>query len=263
MTAESHEISSVSPSEIASALGTDTSALIGFYPDLVRRGIFRGLNLAAVADRLWRLEAMRADAPLPAITWRASVRRRHVSGRAWSRRLVLTIGESDIDRVVEVLLHELVHCSCPAKEHHGELFQRRLIACAREAFGLDLNTGALLALPVGNASKRAYAIDEEIRKAMVAAKVGERLRETPDFVFIAPRAETPPEIEARREAERLRRQEARRAHCEAMLATWERRATRAKKLVSKWKKRVHYYEKREARAAAKIARPVGGSDDGR
>ena len=236
-----------------------TADLIGFYPVLIRRGVFRGLKLAAVAERLWRLEAMRADASLPAITWRASARRKSVSGRAWpqGRRLVLTIGESDIDRVVEVLLHELVHCACPVKEHHGELFQRRLIACAREAFGLDLDTAALLAMPVGNASKRAYAIDEAIRKSMVDAKIGERLRETPDFVFTAPRAETLTEIAAKREAMWASRQEARKTHCETMLATWERRASRARKLVSKWRKRVRYYEQREARAAKR------GSDDGR
>ena len=47
--------------------------LLGAHPDLIRRGIFRGVDLTVLRDRFWRLESMRAvdlRSP-PQIRWRA------------------------------------------------------------------------------------------------------------------------------------------------------------------------------------------------
>jgi hypothetical protein len=225
------------------------SELQGFYPELVRKGIVFGLNLAPLVQRFWQLKAMRAEGRSPQVTWRCSSVKGGTSGRARRYSIVLTIGEASIEEPIEVLLHELVHCSCPVREHHGELFIRRLIACAREAFGLDLDTAKLLEMPIEGASKRAYAVDKVILRAMEAAKIGERLRAEPELVFVPAEPETEEQIEAKRVKAREKKILSRRAHCEEMLATWEQRATRARKLVSKWRKRVRYYETRELRAA--------------
>jgi hypothetical protein len=110
--------------------------LTGFHPELVRRGICRGVDLNELARRFWRLEAMRArDWSLPEIRWRARSSG-STGGRADfnGRRVVINLGpDSTAERNAELLLHELVHASCPVGEVHGELFRRRLIACAAEA----------------------------------------------------------------------------------------------------------------------------------
>lgn len=224
--------------------------LHGFYPTLVRQGIFRGINLAALAQRFWQLDAMRASGSVPDIRWRA-----FGSGSAWatayvvSQRITMRLGESaTVEEAAEVLLHELVHCACPRGEHHGELFRRRLIACAREAFGLGLDTAALLALPP-HRKCRAYAIDEAIRKAMIEVQVGQRLSADPDVRFEPPPVETEEDIARRRAEAAEARVLAKRKHVVAMLQAWEKRAERAKRTAAKWRKRARYYEKREAQAA--------------
>jgi len=229
---------------------SEAGELHGFYPALARIGIFRGVDLGALAARLWQLAAMRSEGRAPAVRWRAYSRGSRAWGTAWPSTpritMRLPVG-ADVESAAEVLLHELVHCSCPEDTHHGELFRRRLIACAREAFGLDLDVRALLELPVGPHGKKAYAIDHAIQDAMRAAKVGERLRD--DNAAAAPAAESPEVVEARKSAAREAKASSRRAHCEAMLATWEGKAERAKRLVVKWRKRVRYYERRETLAA--------------
>jgi len=243
----------VQPSCQAEAPREPGSPLGAFDPALVRRGVFRGVDLAALAVRFWGLEAMRSEGRVPKIRWRAFSRGVSAWGTAWvhSQRITMRLpGAADVESAAEVLLHELVHCSCPGGAHHGELFRRRLIACAREAFGLDLDTAALLALPVGASGKRAYAIDKAITEAMRASGVGERLRASASAAPVVQPAPTEPaEIEVRKEAARAAKAAERRAHCEAMLAEWESKAARAKRLVTKWKKRVRYYEKREPLAA--------------
>jgi hypothetical protein len=226
--------------------------LIGFHPPLVRKGIFKGVNLAALVERLWRLEAMRVDArcSTPEIRWHAH---RFGSG-AWGnahvvfRVINLRLDPSGlIEDAVHTLLHELVHCACPPKEHHGELFCRRLIACSREAFGIDLDTAALLDLPAVQ-GKRAYAIDHAIIATMQAAGVGAHLRADPLYRFEPPPVETEEQIAVRRGAKLAERLATKQAHARAMLEQWERKLAAAKKRATKWRVKVRYYDRRQEAA---------------
>lgn len=121
---------------------------------------------------------------------------------------------------------------------------RRIIACAREAFGLDLDTAALLDIDVQHYSKRAYAIDEKIIEAMKAAKVGERLRADPELHFEPPPAETEEQIKERRAAARTALVEERAEHARSMLARWEAKEKHAKRIAAKWRTKVRYYERK-------------------
>lgn len=247
--------------------------LQGYHPELVRRGIYRGCNLAALVERYWRLEAMRVDAgcSAPLVRWRAYSRShttawgvaysamREITFRMSPARHLVTLAEgapqvdAAIERAAEVLLHEVVHCACPLSEGHGLLFCRRLIACAREAYGLDLDTAALLQLPARQGC-RAYAIDDAITIAMAAAGVGARLRADPAVRFDPP---PPEQLAEERAATASARVLARAAHARDMLAQWERKQQAARRLAAKWRRRVRYYERREA-AAAKAKGPAGG-----
>lgn len=204
---------------------------------LARRGIYAGVDLLSLAKKLWALEAMRSEGGLPRIHF-ATRSSSYTSGRAWSRQLTLRIGmDSSVEDVVEVLLHELVHCACPRRTHHGELFCRRLIACANECFDLDLVAADLLALPRGSHKNLAYAIDRAIRDAMISRSVREK------FLQLAP-ARLEFSCAAKK---RAARSEARALHAESMLAAWEKKLKTAERLVMKWKKRASYYRSRPMR----------------
>ncbi len=237
-----------------------TTDLQGAHPALIRTGVYRGVNMAALAERLWKLGAMRSEGRCPAVRWRACNRRnlRGTSGRAFTGRgrIVVSVGmRSSRENVAEVLLHELVHMACPEREHHGELFCRRLIAAAREAFGLDLDTTALLALPAGRQGRRAYAIDSAITTAMEALDVGARL-----LADVAapppPPGPTEQQLATRQAAAAAARIEgvakaaaAREAKARAMLVRWERKAAAARKLAAKWRAKVRYYDRRQEAAS--------------
>jgi len=245
--------------ELQDAIDADAitrSPLRGAYPHLIRKGVFKGVDLKLLVERFWRMDAMRVDdaCHAPEVRFRSSERGDYVTGRAYTamRDIVMTIHVgASIERVVEVLLHEIVHCSCPLKESHGELFCRRLIACAREAFGLDLDTSALLAISpeAKHRGRRAYAIDEVITDAMVAAKIGDRLRLDPSVRFDPPPPESPADVAAHKDAARASRVAERERHARAMLATWEKRLAAAKTRAAKWRSRVKGYERRELQAA--------------
>ncbi len=226
--------------------------LLGFHPPLVRRGIFKGVNLAALVERFWRLEAMRVhgSCSAPEVRWRAYSR----ASCAWGiahvafRHITFRVGPgASVEEAVECLLHEVVHCACPLRESHGELFCRRLIASAREAFGLELDTATLLSLPALRGC-RAYAIDAAIVAAMVAAGVGERLRADPACRFEPPPVETELEIEARLAMARAARVKAREEHARAKLAEWERKAQAARRIAAKWRTKVRYYDRQQEAA---------------
>ena len=227
-------------------------ALQGAHPDLVRRGIFKGVDFTVLALRFWKLEAMRGEGPLPKIRWRAPSRGSWVGGRAYvgrGRVIVRFAPGATIERAAEVVLHELVHMACPKGEHHGEVFRRRLIACAREAFGLTLDTAALLALGPGKHGKRAYAIDEAILSGMHAAGVGLQLLQAAPAA--APIDETEEQVADRRAAGAAARVAEREAHARVMLAQWEKKLAAAKARTAKWKTKVRGYERRQLAAAAK------------
>lgn len=224
-------------------------AMLGAHPDLVRKGIFKGVDFNPLARRLWALESMRAEGPLPKIRWRALSHGGWSGGRSFvgRGRIIVSMGPGcAIERAAETLLHELVHMVCPRGESHGEVFRRRLIACAREAFGLQLDTAALLALGPGKFSKRAYAIDEAIVEAMIARRVGKKIRESD--AFSPPPVETEEEIAAGRVASGAARVAAREARARDKLAEWEKRLAAARRIASKWRTKVRYYERRQEAA---------------
>jgi len=236
---------------------TDPStALTGAYPSLIRQGFFRGVDLNVLRDRFWRLESMRADdlrSP-PQVRWQA-FDTNSIGGMAntLGRKITMRIGQdASLEDAVEVLLHEMVHCACHFKEHHGELFCRRLIACAREAFGLDLDTANLLTAAPGEYGKRAYAIDAVIKDAMIHMGIGAALRADPEAHFEPP----PPEDPAGRRARRRSLEslvgsgcgdDLGRRRAKAKLAEWERRLAAARKKASEWRAKVRYYERRAAK----------------
>lgn len=227
------------------------SDLLGYHPELVRRGVFKGVDLAFLATKLWQLDAMRAEKPCPRIRWRAYAR--HASNRAWGtawpskHEITIRLGPgAAIEEAVETLLHELVHCALPDKEHHGELFCRRLIACAREAFGIERSAAELLALAPLHGT-RAYAIDAVLVTEMVAHGVGEKVR-VGHAVTPAP-AETEEQVAARQAASRAAAIAQREAHARAKLIEWERKVEAAKRRAAGWRTKVRYYERRQAQAA--------------
>jgi hypothetical protein len=233
--------------------------LRGAHPELVRTGVFRGVDFKPLTARFWKLEAMRAEGPLPKIRWRALSRGPYACGRAFTGRgrIVVSVGPScDIERAAEVLLHELVHMTCPLRENHGEIFRRRLIACAREAFGLSLDTAALLALGPGKHTKRAYAIDDAIIEVMLKEKIGDKLRQDVTVKFEAPPPETEEQIQDRRASARAARAVAKEEHARAKLAAWQKAVKTAQRHVTKWRAKVRYYEKRQLQAAARKGSPA-------
>lgn len=232
--------------------------LLGFYPKLARQGIFKGVDLKPLVARLWRLESMHVDGRMapPAVRWRAckhSMRsaawvRRGPEGNAKEHRIVISLWPTEIiGNAIESLLHELVHCSFSRREAHSELFCRRLIACAREGFGLDLDTATLLSLKaVGGCI--AYAIDNVITDALMAADIGTRLREDPETRFEPAPVEDPAIVAARVAAARAEGQTkataAREAHAREKLLEWESRLARTKRVALKWRTKVRYYDRR-------------------
>ncbi len=230
--------------------------LIGFHPELVRKGVFKGIDLSVFARRLWKLDAMRSESGLPRIRWRASARPWMTAGGTahGTHSITMRLGPAaTLENAVEVLLHELVHSSCP-RRHHDELFCRRLIACAREAFGLELDTAALLALPAQQGCV-AYAIDAAITKAMVSSLAIAKLRGDPGYRPEPAPVETELEIIARQGALIAARVQAREAHARAKLAEWEKRLAfgeqklkAERRIAAKWRTKVRYYERRQEAA---------------
>jgi hypothetical protein len=224
--------------------------------ELIRQGIFRGVDLRTLLARFWKLEAMRVEDKRLAPPEARFIRSKYSGGghaKVWSRKIVVRVFENGtLVSVLETLLHELVHCShylsFPKDKCHSEMFCRRLIACAREAFGLDLDTAALLALPAardgGRSSRHAYVIDCKIEEAMTAAGVAEKIRSDPTFQFTPPPPETEEQIAARRAALAAAKVEKRAARARAKLAEWERRILLARKRAAKWRVKVRYYDRR-------------------
>ena len=236
----------------------------------LRTGVFRGVDFNLLARRLWALPAMRADGrKVPRIRWRAYTMRGGAWGTAFvnPRNLRVTMRvhvAATLEDVCGALLHELVHCSCPPRAHHGELFCRRLIACFCEAwrtvYGLEdepllVDVSEMLALAPKN-GKRAYAIDAALQELTVRAGLGGKLpTSSPTLVDLVLKTEEV--LAIRREthaAARESRVAARENHARAMLATWQKRASSAKRRVAKWGAKVRYYD-RKREAATRPTKP--------
>lgn len=102
-----------------------------------------GVDLLAEAKRLWALPAMREVRGRPAARHRRMFpevvirHRRGVSSsghcRYGDRRIVVTAG-TDVNRAIEVVLHELVHAACGAMHGHNATFWRTLRSAACQAW---------------------------------------------------------------------------------------------------------------------------------
>ena len=232
-----------------------------FHPKLARQGIFKGVYLKPLVARLWRLESMHVDgrtAP-PDVRWRACKFGMCSVAHVYRQAIVVSLWPTEtIEGAAETILHELVHCSLPVHEGHSEWFCRRLIACAREAFGIELDTAALLALPATQGCV-AYTIDLKIREAMASAGIGVRLCENVETRFVPPPVEDPAAVEARLKAARAEGQAkataAREAHARAKLTEWESRLARTKRVAMKWRAKVRYYDRRQLAAKKKGSTP--------
>jgi hypothetical protein len=157
------------------------SDLLGYYPDLVRKGVFKGVNLVPLVERFWRLPSICAglhNNAVPQVTWH-SANRGGAHGIAYydNTMRIRLAPDASIDEAVEVVLHEVIHCSFPRGVGHKRPFCQRLIACAKEAFGLELDEVQLLKLCPGDHGRVAYAIDAAIIGVMRKAYVGRRMRE--------------------------------------------------------------------------------------
>ena len=154
------------------------------------------------------------------------------------RRIRLVAGpRSKPARLLEVLVHELVHLACPDTEHHGERFRRVL----RRAF-LELWDIAVPLNPEPRWGVIAYGMDE------IAIDVLEEKIERGEVdVFPAdPTPEAPPKKTNRAEV-MAKVVEKRAAHAMVMHKKSVTRLKRAKTIEEKWRKKVRYYERQAAK----------------
>jgi hypothetical protein len=189
--------------------------------------IYAGVDLRAEARKYCR--ALKIKMPAMKVRHGATP---GSSGRAWRQRIVLTIGRgTSISRVMELLLHELVHVATQG-HHHDETFCATLVRAARELWGLQIE--GWLTLPRGDKSKRAYAIDDLILRELTSLDVQPVVR------VLAP---APPVSLTERRGKLMQRREER---ARKALAKAEAELRRLQKRLSKWRAKVRYYETRAA-----------------
>jgi hypothetical protein len=199
--------------------------------------VYRGLDLRAEARTYCR--ALKIKLP--------EIRIRHgvdsgISGCAWRHRIVLTIGSKTTrSRVMEALLHELVHVAA-YKHNHDEVFCALLVRTARELWGVEV-TG-WLTLPREHRSNRAYAIDDLIVRELTAKLAAGEVQ--PSMAITSEPAPVVSLTEQRSKLVQRREERARKA-----LAKAEAEMRRVQKRLSKWKTKVRYYEKRAAASASR------------
>lgn len=116
---------------------------------------YRGVDLDVEARRLWATAALSAyhrGAPLPTIDLRRRRRGGYSSGRAWTRRVTMTIGGS-LTEVLMVLAHELAHSAVERTGRHGHdaVWASAYSDAARERWGSEHFTGIR--------ANRGYAVD--------------------------------------------------------------------------------------------------------
>lgn len=164
-----------------------------------------------------------------------------VGGRAWphQRRIRVSAGPNATpERVLEVLVHEMVHLACP-NHHHDKRFRRTLRRAFIELWSIDVPLDATTSLGL-----IAYGIDDLAAEAL-AEKIAHGDVDTfpPDPKPEAPtktnRAEIMTKVVEKRETHALT------MHRKALT-----RLKRAKTLEEKWRKKVRYYERQAAKKNA-------------
>jgi hypothetical protein len=206
--------------------------------------IVQGIDLNAQMRAMWRLPAFRSNdaGPWPPtlyISW--GVRGARGVASVTNNRIRLRMSlDTPLPYALELLLHELVHISLPAREGHSERFILRLVRAAAEMWGIAIS--APLATPRGRHKCTAYAVDARLVQALKAKFAGEP-EAAPRPVLVLP----PPPIDLTAKRERMVRDRA--EHAKNMLATHETKLKREQRLVSKWRRTVRYYRIRELTAA--------------
>lgn len=153
---------------------------------------------------------------------------RGTRGTAWPWQQRMRIQgwiDSKPERVLEILLHELVHLACP-NEHHGERFRRVFARAVREMWAVEVPVDP----PRGHQANASYAQGE-----LVVATLKDR--EHP----FAPDPPTPKKPQSVRDAEKVK---ARAEHARKMLKKAVTRRKRAETIEKKWKAKVAYYERK-------------------
>lgn len=153
-------------------------------------------------------------------------------GTAWPvrRRLRIAAGpDATPERVLEILVHEMVHLAVPRDTHHGERFRLTFRKACRELWGIDVSLdaparGGVIAYGMGD------IVTEILREKIARGEVD-------TFPATAPK-EKPSRAESTKKTV-----EKRAAHAARMHARAERRLKLAKTLAKKWKAKVDYYER--------------------
>ncbi len=151
------------------------------------------------------------------------------------RRIRVAAGpDTTPERVLEVLVHEMVHLACP-NHHHGERFRRVFKRACLELWGIDVPLDAKPSM--GNIS---YGMGE-IATAKLRGKMarGEIELFPPD-----PKVEEPKRGRAEVMANVV---EKRAAHAMSMHTRALTRLKRSKTIEAKWRKKVRYYERQAAK----------------
>lgn len=161
-----------------------------------------------------------------------------VGGRAYMRRREIRIlagPDQPPERVLEVLVHEMVHLACP-NHHHDERFRRVLRRAFLELWGIDVPIDAK---PVR--SNISYGMGE-VATEMLREKIerGEIELFSPDLPKPAPPKPSRAEVMAKIVDKRA-------AHAMTMHKKAATRLKRAKTLEEKWRKKVRYYERQAAK----------------
>lgn len=161
------------------------------------------------------------------------------SGRAFMRqRRIRIVTGPDVtpERVLEVLVHEMVHLACP-NHHHNERFRRVFKRACLELWGIDV---PLDAKPVmGNIS---YGMGKIATKAL-----REKIAQGEIEIFPPdPKVEEPKPSRTDVMANVV---EKRAAHAMAMHKRSLTRLKRSKTIEEKWRKKVRYYERQAAQKA--------------
>lgn len=158
-------------------------------------------------------------------------------GRAWPpRRMRVVVGpDARPAKVLEVLVHEMVHLVLPSREGHGERYRLTFRRACRELWGLDV---PLDVEPVNGAI--AYGMGEWVCQELDVL-IG--LHAVELFPPDAPVTTERPSRAALTDALVERRA----AHAARMLGRAEKRAKAAQRTLTKWRAKVRYYERAAAR----------------
>ena len=157
-------------------------------------------------------------------------------GTAWPRRRRLRVAagpDATPERVLEVLVHEMVHLAVPSDTHHGERFRLTFRRACRELWGIEVPLdaparGGVIAYGMGD-------IASELLREKIARG---------EIELFPPTKKAPKPSRAERTSELV---EKRAAHAVKMLARAEKRSKAAQKALTKWRVKVNYYERQAAR----------------